>query len=243
MPVLAATLTGTAGAVVADLATVRRERAQLRRTFERFVPPEHVGRVVDRAEGGAGLGDELDATVLFCDLRGFTTFAEGHAPDAVLTALNRYLQRVSDAVMDHGGTVVSFLGDGVMAVFGAPLESKDHAVQALAAAQAIVSSGEADRVAGALPASGSPGAVVGVGLASGAVLSGTVGSGRRMEYAAIGDTTNVAARVQELTKELGHNILMTDATRARLSEDANVRRVGERRLRGREAPTVLWTTV
>jgi adenylate cyclase len=232
MPPLTATLLSGVGVVIVDITTVRRDRAALIATFERYVPRDHVGRVVARAESQAGLAaEQLEATVMFCDLRGYTGFAEHRAPGELLETLNRYLGQVSDAVMDHGGSVVTFLGDGVMAVFGAPLAGDDHASQALAAARAVVAAVGTDRV--------------GVGLASGPVVSGTVGSGRRMEYAAIGDTTNVAARVQALTRELDRPILLTGGTRERLAgaDGESLERLGEFKLRGREQPLVLWAPV
>jgi adenylate cyclase len=233
MPPLTATLLSGIGVNLVDLTTVRRERTQLIATFERYVPRDHVGRVVARAQSkaGAGLaGEELEATVMFCDLKGYTGYAEHRPPDELLQTLNQYLGQVSDAVMDHGGSVVSFLGDGVMAVFGAPLASDDHAGQALAAARAVVAGVGAARV--------------GVGLASGPVISGTVGSGRRMEYAAIGDTTNVAARVQAMTRELHRPILLTARTHELLGAAAEkeLECLGEFKLRGREQPLALWAT-
>jgi adenylate cyclase len=225
-----ATVVSGVGVNLVDLATVRRDRAQLIATFERYVPSDHVGRVVARAESETGLGEELDATVMFCDLRGYTGFSEHLGAQELLEALNRYLGQVSDAVMDHGGSVVTFLGDGVMAVFGAPLPSRDHAAQALAAAAEIVAAVGPERV--------------GVGLASGPVVSGTVGSGRRLEYAAIGDTTNVAARIQVLTREVNRAIVLTAATRKRLGAAAldGLQDLGEFKLRGREEPIALWAS-
>jgi len=224
-PLSAAVLSGI-GVGVVDMRTVRRERAMLVATFARYVPRDHVQRVVDRAEEQAGLGEELDATVMFCDLRGYTGFAEHRPARELLATLNTYLRQVSDAVMDQGGSVVTFLGDGVMAVFGAPLATEDHATRALAAARAVVAAVGADRV--------------GVGLASGPVVSGTVGSGRRLEYAAIGDTTNVASRVQAMTRELDRPILLTGSTRARLADSDTLESLGEFRLRGRDEPLTLF---
>jgi adenylate cyclase len=115
-------------------------------------------------------------------------------------------------------------------VFGAPLPSRDHAAQALAAAAEIVAAVGPERV--------------GVGLASGPVVSGTVGSGRRLEYAAIGDTTNVAARIQVLTREVNRAIVLTAATRKRLGAAAldGLQDLGEFKLRGREEPIALWAS-
>jgi adenylate cyclase len=217
------------GVVVADLSTVRRERALLQATFARYVPPDHVKRVATLVESGSGLAEQLEATVMFCDLRGWTSIAEDARPAELIDSLNRYLGQVSEAVMDHGGSVVTFLGDGVMSVFGAPLPTADHAQRALAAGRRILAEVGADRV--------------GVGLATGPVVSGTVGSGRRLEYAAVGDTTNVAARVQSLTRELGSPLLLTAATRERLGPEdrAGLQCLGAHALRGRELTVEIWS--
>jgi adenylate cyclase len=226
---LCAVIVSTAGVNAVDLVTVRRGRARLEATFARYVPAEHARRIADLVESGRGLADELEATVMFCDLRGWTGIAERTAPAALLSELNRYLGQVSDAVMDHGGSVVTFLGDGVMAVFGAPLPSDDHAERALAAAREILGAVGRDRI--------------GIGLATGPVVSGTVGSGRRLEYAAIGDTTNVAARVQSMTRAIGRPLLLTAATYERLpdAERARLEYAGTHPVRGRDAGLELWT--
>src|SRR5205807_7233774 len=103
--------------------------------FSRFVPEDVVDEVLARADRGLRLGGvQREGTVMFTDLRGFTTFAESLKPDGVIDVLNRYLSEMSDAILDHGGTLVAYMGDGIMAVFGAPLPQEDHADRALAAA-------------------------------------------------------------------------------------------------------------
>ena len=117
------------------------ERARMRDVFARFVPDAVVDQVLTRAteEGDPRLGGErMDATVLFSDLRGFTTFAEARDPEQVIDVLNRYLTAMSDAILDHGGTLVAYMGDGIMAVFGAPVAADDHADRALAAAREML---------------------------------------------------------------------------------------------------------
>jgi adenylate cyclase len=203
------------------------ERDRLRETFSRFV-----GRSVadDVLAGDAALGGvRREATVLFCDLRGFTALAETREPEAVIALLNTYLERMSDAILDHGGTLVSYLGDGVLAVFGAPVAQPDHAARALAAARAML--------AASLPGELS----LGIGISTGPVLSGRVGSERRMEYAAVGDTTNLAARLQELTRETGCAVLVSDATRHALGDAAGLTEVGRLDVRGRREGVVAWT--
>ena len=178
------------------------ERSRLRDTFARFLPESMVDQVVVSGDSDIRLGGvRLIGTALFTDLRGFTTFAEKRPPDEVIEVLNRYLGEMSDAVLDHGGTLVAYMGDGLMAVFGAPVESEDHADRALRAAGEMLrerlprfnewlhSSGDRKRFA------------MGVGVCSGPMMSGNVGSERRLEYAAIGDTVNTASRLESLTKE------------------------------------------
>jgi adenylate cyclase len=223
-------LLGLGGALLVFWTTEAAARARTRDAFARFVGEDVVARVLDRAAGDRLAGERLPATVLFADLRGFTAFAEGRDPADVVDYLNRYLTTMSEAVLDHGGTLVSFLGDGIMAVFGAPLPQDDHADRALAAALAMLAARDAY-----------PGLSLGIGLHSGEVMSATVGSQRRVEYAAVGDTTNTASRLQAMTADESAELLMSDATRALLpAPPAELADLGERTIRGRRAPIRIW---
>ena len=144
MPVVApltALALGLVGTLLVFWLSATFERARTRDVFARFVPDTVVDQVLTRAteEGDLRLGGEqMDATVMFSDLRGFTTFAEARPPEQVIEVLNRYLTAMSDAILDHGGTLVAYMGDGIMAVFGAPVAAEDHADRALAAARAML---------------------------------------------------------------------------------------------------------
>ena len=241
-PALALVLAGL-GVLAVNYATVERERSRLRTEFSRFVPASVVGELMDQVGGDSRLaGRRLYCTVMFCDLRGFTTRAERLPPEMVVELLNHYLTEMSDAILDHGGTLVSFQGDGIMAVFGAPLEQADHADRAVAAAREMlatrlpqVNARVAER------GMGEPFAM-GIGLSSGPVMSGNVGSERRLEYAAVGDTTNTAARLQGLTRETPHAVLIADTTRASLTLPvADLAAVGALDVRGRQVPAAVWT--
>jgi adenylate cyclase len=232
---------GSLGAMGLRVATEARERRRTRDLFGRFVPEPVVEQLLDNDDAAELLGARrLDATVLFCDLRGFTTFAEGHPPERVLQVLNRYLTEMSEAILDHGGTVVSYMGDGIMAVFGTPIPSVDHAQKGFDAAVEMLRV-RLPRLNAWLREQDLPAFRLGVGLNSGPVMSGTVGSERRLEYAAIGDTTNVAARLESMTKETGGGLLLADSTRAGLdSEVAELARRGGIDVRGRAEPVVVW---
>ncbi len=115
------------------------ERIRTRDTFARFVPAAVVDEVLEQAGGDVRLGGtRREVTVLFSDIRGFTSLSETLEPDQVIDVLNRYLTEMTDAIMDREGTLVSYMGDGIMAVFGAPLEQSDHAERALAAARDMI---------------------------------------------------------------------------------------------------------
>ncbi|MEA2125783.1 MAG: adenylate cyclase [Solirubrobacteraceae bacterium] len=229
-------LVGSLGTLVVVYAVELRQRRQLRAHFARFAPDSVVDALVDQAEGAALPGIRVEATVLFADLRGFTAAAERLGAEGVIALLNRYLSAMGDAILDHGGTVVSFMGDGIMAVFGAPLAQPDHADRAVAAARELAG----PRLAAFNAETGETFAM-GIGVASGPVMSGTVGSERRVEYAAVGDTTNIASRLEALTKDTPHAVLIADSTRAALQRPVDLVDAGERELRGKAEPLRTWT--
>jgi adenylate cyclase len=221
--------------------TVAFEREHARDAFARFVPEAVVDEVLRNADGVRLGGVQAEGTVMFSDLRGFTSFAETLEPAVVIDSLNRYLTAMSEAILDHGGTLVAYMGDGIMAVFGAPLQQDDHADRALAAAREML-----DRLQGFnawLREEGlHDGFKMGIGLNSGPVMSGHVGSERRLEYTALGDTTNTAARLEGMTKGTPHQLYLADSTHSRLSSPPDdLVEVGEFEVRGRTATIKLWS--
>jgi adenylate cyclase len=239
---LLALILSTLGALAVNYVLTAFERQRVRDTFARFVPEAVVAQVLERSDGDLRFGGvRRECTVLFSDLRGFTSFAESLPPDTVIEVLNHYLEEMSDAIMDHGGTLVAYMGDGIMAVFGAPLEQPDHADRAIAAAREMLSA-RLSRFNEWMQREGHKGFAMGIGLNSGTVMSGQVGSQRRIEYTAIGDTTNTAARLEGMTKGSGHQLFIADATRAALTEDpGDLELIGEREVRGREHKITVWT--
>jgi adenylate cyclase len=240
-PLVALVVSAVGSLAVTALITAY-ERQQVRDTFARFVPESVVDDVLERADEDLRLvGVRREGTVMFSDLRGFTSMAESLAPDQVIDVLNHYLSEMSDAIMDHGGTLVAYMGDGIMAVFGAPIEQPDHAERAVAAAEEMISV-RLERFNRWIRAQGhSEGFEMGIGINSGSVMSGQVGSERRIEYTAVGDTTNTAARLEGMTKGTPHQVFIADATRAELADGERLAFVDEYPIRGRTASTKVWT--
>ena len=155
-------------------------------------------------------GEERVITVLFADIRGFTDYSEKHGSREVVALLNRYYTEIVDLIERNGGTLNQYMGDGIMVLFGAPVHHPDHALQAVRAARAIVQRVH-DRQA--LWADlGFPGMRIGVGVHTGPVIAGTVGSLRRLDYSAIGDTVNAASRIESENKKFGTEILISSMT-------------------------------
>jgi adenylate cyclase len=239
---LSALILSAVGALAVTALITAYERQQVRETFARFVPESVVDDVLDRADEDLRLvGVRREGTVMFSDLRGFTSMAESLAPDQVIDVLNHYLSEMSDAIMDHGGTLVAYMGDGIMAVFGAPIEQPDHAERAVAAAEEMISVRLESFNAWIRSQGYSEGFEMGIGINSGSVMSGQVGSERRIEYTAVGDTTNTAARLEGMTKGTPHQVFIADATRAELADGERLAFVDEYPIRGRTARTKVWT--
>jgi adenylate cyclase len=219
------------------------ERERVRDVFSRFVPETVVEQVLARADEDLRLGGvTLEGTVMFTDLRGFTSFSETLPAPRVIEVLNVYLSEMSDAIMNHGGTLVAYMGDGIFAVYGAPIEQPDHADRAVAAAREMLTE-RLPRVNAWLREQGmSDGFRMGIGLNTGTFMSGNVGSERRLEYAAIGDTTNTASRLEGMTKGQSHYLFFSDTTREALTRDVDdLVFVDEFEVRGRQGKVKIWS--
>jgi adenylate cyclase len=219
------------------------EREHVRGVFSRFMPEHVVDEVLRRTDADLRLGGSRDVgTVMFTDLRGFTAFCESTPPQGVIELLNQYFQEMIDGVFAHGGTLVGYRGDGVLAVFGAPIELEDHADRALAAAREMVGV-RLLRFNRRIQEQGlGNGFAMGIGLNSGHFMSGNVGSARRLEYTVHGDAVNTAARLQDMTKSAGHCVLVSESVReALLRPPSDLAFVGEFEVRGRRSTIRLWT--
>jgi adenylate cyclase len=231
------------GALGAHYLLAAFERERVRDVFSRFVPEAVVDQVLARTDRDLRLGGvSLESTVMFTDLRGFTTFSEALPPARVIECLNVYLSEMTEAIHHHGGTLVSYEGDGIMAVFGAPIEQADHADRAVAASREMLTERLPKFNAFLRERELSDGFKMGIGLNTGMVVSGNVGSERRLEYTAIGDTTNTASRLQGMTKGQSHLLFFADTTRERLQhEPEDIVFIDEFEVRGRQQPVKIWS--
>ena len=227
---------GVLGDTFNDMAASLKEKEFMRDTFGKVVTPQVRDYFLD---GNVALGGEtLDITVMFCDIRGFTSLSESMAPKDVVALLNRYFTGLEKCISAHGGVINKYIGDAVMALFGAPVRSEHHAADAFAAAMdmkaALVEMNKGFR------ADGMPEIRFGIGLHSGPVLAGNIGAASRMEYTVIGDTVNTASRIEGLCKTYGKDLLVSESTAAALSEN-KCTFVADAEIRGRKEKVRLYT--
>lgn len=234
LPILAPAgsgLAGLAGRTIRDAIHQARERRRLQQAFAGHVSPAILREILGGRLTPDLAGRRIPIALLFSDIRGFTTLSEGMPPEAVIALLNRYFARMAAVVHAHGGTVDKFMGDGLMAFFGAPepMEAPAHAAF-LAARGMLEALAELNQE---LLSEGRPALAIGIGLHLGEAAVGYVGSPDRHQYTAIGDAVNLASRVEGLTKELGYPLLCTTSIVEQLAGEPCFVPLGERAVRGR----------
>ncbi|MFA6317281.1 MAG: adenylate/guanylate cyclase domain-containing protein [Elusimicrobiota bacterium] len=215
-----------------------REREALRETFGKYVSVE-VARKLMASKGADLGGEEIEATVLFCDIRNFTPMSERMTARQVVDFLNEYFSFVTKPIMEHHGVINKFMGDAVMAVYAPILGSQDHVADALRSAQGMREALTAFNASGKYPGE----TRFGIGIQTGALVAGNVGTLARLEYTVIGDTVNVASRLESATKEVGVDILVGEDVYRRAKEafgEAAFRGVGEVSIKGKSAPLRLY---
>jgi adenylate cyclase len=221
LPVAATVVTGLGGDML--------DRRRFRDSFARYLSRDVMARVLSDAPSLRG--EHREVSILFSDLRGFTTLSEQMEPERIAAHLNEYFDAMTAAIFAHRGMINDFVGDAVMAVFGAPVADGDHAWHAVQSAR------DMDRALEALnrrwDAAGLPRLRMGIGIHSGAVFAGNVGGRDRIKYTVIGDPVNVASRVEGLNKDLGTTILITEETLAAVGDRVRTRDCGPQAVKGR----------
>ncbi|MDQ3170214.1 MAG: adenylate/guanylate cyclase domain-containing protein [Acidobacteriota bacterium] len=218
-----------------------REKRRVKQLFGRYVSPDVFERLLDDPSLAALGGERREMSVLFSDIRGFTSVSETGNPEAIVAQLNEYFGRMVEVVFRNGGTVDKFVGDMVMALFGAPVADARHADHAVAAALDMVR--ELEDLNVTWKAEGRPALGIGIGVNSGEMIAGNIGSARIMSYTVIGDAVNLGARLESLNKDYGTRIIISAATRERLTAPVDFTPLGEVVVKGRSAPVHIWGRV
>jgi len=225
--------------------TSQLEKLNFKRTLERYVAGPIVQQIVNQPEDYRAMmqGKTIKAAVLFSDIRGFTTISSNLPPQELVAQLNEYLGKMVDVILAQKGTIDKFIGDAIMAEFGSPVSSgaKEDAMNAIRAAlgmrQALAELRAVWQKEGKIPFAN------GIGINYGEFTVGNIGSPRRLEYAVIGDTVNVASRVEGMTKELGTDIAITDALYQLVKDEVEVIDCGDHQLKGRVGAVHLYSLI
>jgi adenylate cyclase len=208
------------------------------RTFALYVPSEVVRLLVGGGRFSGRVAERREVTVLFTDIRDFTTICETHEPEAVVAMLSAYFDVMSGCIRDHGGAIIQFLGDSVYAMWNAPIEDERHADHALSCALSLAARIDAHNAAEA--ALGKPVLVTRFGLHTGAAVVGSMGAADRLQYTAIGDTVNVASRLEGINKEFGTTILASRQVKDHTTGPFHFRPLGTVQAKGRAEPIEIY---
>ncbi|MBP6627963.1 MAG: adenylate/guanylate cyclase domain-containing protein [Kofleriaceae bacterium] len=230
-----------ATAMVTALAVEGREKAHLRAAFSRYVAPSVVDRIL--AEPGVARlgGERRDLTVLFSDIRGFSSLSERLPPEELAAFMSEYLTPMTELVLDGAGTLDKYIGDAVMAFWGAPIEQPDHAVRACTAALAMQA--RLATLSAAWAGRGLPPLAIGVGVNTGPMAVGNMGSRARFDYTVLGDAVNLAARLEGLTKEYAVGILVGEATARAAAGQFVFRQLDQVRVKGRASAAPVFELI
>jgi adenylate cyclase len=219
-----------------------RERRQIKSAFQHYVPAKVVDEITQNYEKLKLGGDKRELTVLFSDIRGFTSISEALAPEDLVRLLNTYLTRMTEQVFKHDGLLDKYIGDAIMAVYGAPIHRPDHAL--LACQTALDMMRELRVLQEQWKQENRPTMRIGIGINTGPMIVGNMGSVNRFDYTVIGDAVNLGSRIEHLNKDYGTQILISEFTHQQAREHLRaVREVDETQVRGREQPVRLYELI
>ncbi|PYM63507.1 MAG: hypothetical protein DMD79_08460 [Candidatus Rokuibacteriota bacterium] len=243
LPPLVAVALGHVGSVTYQVLVEQREQRWIRRAFMQYVPPALV-RELGRDPAALVFGGRRRAlTVLFSDIRGFTSFSERHPPEQVVETLHEYLTAMVEIIFRHRGTLDKFIGDAIMAFFGAPFDNPDHAIQACRAA--VEMSALLEQLNERWRAEGHDTLQAGFGVATGEMLVGNFGSAQRFTYTVIGDQVNLAARLETLNKDYPtrRHVIISEQTYQAVRERVTARSLGSVTVKGKLQPVEIYDLV
>jgi len=212
--------------------TEGRKKVAIKRAFGQYLSPEVVNEIAEDPENIELGGSRKEISILFSDIAGFTPFSEKLTPEELVSKLNEYLTVMTEIILKHGGTLDKYIGDAIMAFWGAPLEISDHASRATKAAlemQAAI-----DRF---------PELATRIGIHTGSAVVGNIGSEQRFNYTAMGDVVNLASRLEGLNKYFGTRVLVSESTKKHLGADTICKRLGMVRVKGRLEPIDIFEPI
>jgi adenylate cyclase len=220
--------------------TEGREKRKIRRMLGQYVSPQMLSQIVDKHEdlARAEVGSREYVSVLFSDIRGFTSISENEPPERIVPMLNQYFSLWSDAIFSQEGTIDKFVGDAVMALWGAPLRTQTHPEQAVRAALKMRETLPALNTK--LGSEGYPEIKIGVGIHTGYAILGNIGSERKLDFTVIGDTVNLASRLEGLTKQYSCDILISETTLEHVKDLFECQYIDEVRVKGKEQPVRIF---
>jgi adenylate cyclase len=235
---LANVFLGAFAVVFVGYLSTDREKIRLRRTFRYYVAESVMTEMLDHPELLRLGGEKRDCTVLFSDIRGFTAISETMGPEALVKFINGYLSPMTRIVLEEGGTLDKYIGDALMAFWGAPVPQEDHALRACRTALRFLE--ELEQLRPRWRAEGLPEIEIGVGINTGPMVVGNMGSDLRFDYTVMGDAVNLASRLEGANKLFHTQVLVSESTWKQISPRATGRRLGSLRLRGRSEPVRVW---
>jgi len=220
-----------------------RDKRKVRKMLGQYVSPDVLSEVVDRGEGfiKAEVGTKEHLSILFSDIRGFTTLSESMAPEKVVELLNKYLSAMVDVIFENKGTLDKFIGDAIMAFWGAPVKISDHAKKSVKAAIGMTRGLEA--VNREFREKGAPEFNIGIGIHTGEVILGNIGSEKKLDYTIIGDHVNLTSRLEGLTKSYGCEVLISEVTYRELDGEFPCRIVDNVKVKGKDKPIRIYSVL
>ena len=222
--------------------TEERRARDIRKMFSSYVSKRIVDELIrDPSKAKLG-GERKEITVLFSDIRGFTSFSEKHEPEEVVSILNEYLSAMTNIVFDYEGTLDKFVGDAVMALWGAPVGQPNHAERSVRCAITMIK--KLEELQKKWTAEGKTALDIGIGINTGDMVVGNMGAeGKKMDYTVIGDNVNLAARVEGLTRQYNNHIIITEFTYNRVEDIVNVNELGSVTVKGKQHPVVIYDLI
>jgi len=215
-----------------------RQKRKVRAAFTQYIPPGVIAQILQRPELLRLGGEEKELTAMFCDIRGFTTLSEGLSPTTLVELLNEFLSAMTDVIFKNWGTLDKYIGDAIMAFWGAPYPQTDHAVRACRAALEML--GVLNKLQAKWEAQGRPPVDIGVGINTGLMLVGNMGSAKRFNFTIMGDNVNLASRLEGINKQFATRLIISEATYLAVHEHFVARELDLIRVKGKMKPVKIF---